>query len=110
MAWDRKIPFDGKIMMNYVYPPNSYYGEREKGKYEWHDADRVLEDTLTFTGEYSRGRSSSIMWMEDSFGYQYPMGHICFMKLVPKMVNGKVKIKFTFHKRGQNYLIDEVKE
>lgn len=73
--------------------------------------NKVFEDTLTYV-QTRRGRSSAVFIFEDSQGatYQMFMTDIDDLLKTKNISNGRVKAKWTFQKRGQNYGIRLAKE
>jgi hypothetical protein len=88
---DYKIPFDDNgNQLDYQY-----------GATVWMD-NHEFDDLLTYHA-YSRGMSSVTVIFTRSGGGRLSMFMTDFNDVVPFMVKGKLRGRFTFVKRGQNY-------
>jgi hypothetical protein len=91
---DYKIPFRNGNQLDYEYFCTN-------PGIEWLD-NFEFEDELTFK-HYGRGRSSVTFTLERTNGKTVSMFVSDFSDAVPKLVDGKLKGRFTFVKKGTNY-------
>ncbi len=68
---------------------------------EWRD-NFEFEDELTYVS-YGRGRSSATFSFKRSNGSEVNVFMSSMNEFIPKIVNGKIRSRFSFVKRGQNY-------
>lgn len=103
-GWDRKIPFDPKTgrMLTYVGLAAERNGVVWKDVYEFTATMRYVR--------YGRGRSSVTVTMADiSTDAEYEISLASYMALTPWINVGVTgNIRWTFAKRGQNYLCEPV--
>ncbi|WPE19928.1 hypothetical protein [Shinella zoogloeoides] len=96
---------------NYPIPFTAAGDQLHCPEFQWVDGKRVqpemkdnfvFEDTLKFD-DMARGRSAAYFYFTRSSGTKV----VVFMKdlceMMPHLVGGVIKGKFTFTKRGQNY-------
>lgn len=98
-----QIPFD-KDGNQQGYPECWYEGEYPnytRVEPEWRD-NVPFDDTLTYRG-YGRGRSSATLHFKRSDGTEVQFFMTDFDDIARRMVRGKLKGRFQFVKRGQNY-------
>lgn len=89
-----QIPFDQK-------GDQMEYPETWRGEIDWRD-NFEFEDGLTLIG-YGRGRSSITFQFRRDKGGVVSMFVSDFYEAAHKMVRGRIKGRFTFVKKGQNY-------
>ena len=80
------------------------YPERwqcDNGHIDWRE-NEIFEDVLEFE-HFSRGRSAAHAIFTRSTGAELTVFLTDVADMIPHFVNGKVKGKFTFCKRGANY-------
>lgn len=89
-----KIPFNEYGMIRYEHDGH-LFAERWEENYQF-------EDIITYEG-YARGRSAAYFFFKGTNDERYYVFLTDFDLMIPFMVKGTVKGKFTFTKRGKNY-------
>lgn len=116
MAPLMQVPFDTRgNLINYVYRGWDQQKRSQTHRLEtrdgvWEDLEIVwrdnvpFEDTLTFVGDWSRGRSSvNFMLTSTKTGGTLPAFIVDFAEMVQHMNHGVITGTFVVAKRGQNY-------
>lgn len=106
--WDGKVPFDARTGDQQTYPAKAWgsydpkTGERSADlDPHWGD-NGEFEDVLTFEG-FARGYSAAHALFRRADGTRCTMFLTDLEDAIPRLCDGRIRARFTWCKRGQNF-------